>query len=161
MIEAIDMAELESKMADSIRKGQEDLNRKYPGRRVWKENGEVVVCVPVQFRTRNGKRRILAPDGQEQTPRYTPLVEAIARAWQWQDMYESGQYATITELADAVGLDRRYVARTLELTSLAPDIVEAILAGNEPQGMSLNQLYQGIPVRWDEQRELLGFPAID
>ena len=153
MIDAVDMAELESRMADAIRKGQDDLNRKYPGRRVWRENGEVVVCVPVQFRTRNGKRRILAPDGQEQHPRHSPLIEAIARAWQWQDMYESGEYPDLQSLADAVGVDRSYVSRLLPLTSLAPNIVEAILAGNEPEGMTLTELRKGVPVSWEAQRE--------
>lgn len=38
-------------------------------------------------------------------------------------------------LAASLGVDRSYVARTLRLTSLAPDIVEAILYGEEPNGL--------------------------
>ena len=40
----------------------------------------------------------------------------------------------------------------LRLTSLAPDIVQAIVEGNEPEGMSLERLRKEMPVRWDEQR---------
>jgi hypothetical protein len=40
----------------------------------------------------------------------------------------------------------------LRLTSLAPDIIEAILRGNEPEEMSLEGLRRNLPVRWDEQR---------
>ena len=41
----------------------------------------------------------------------------------------------------------------LRLTSLAPDIIEAILRGDEPDGLSLEKLRKNLPVRWDEQRE--------
>jgi hypothetical protein len=40
-----------------------------------------------------------------------------------------------------------------KLTSLAPDIIEAILRGDEPDGLSLEKLRKNLPVRWDEQRE--------
>ena len=45
-----------------------------------------------------------------------------------------------------------YVGRLLRLTSLAPDIIEAILRGDEPDGLSLEKLRKNLPVRWDEQR---------
>ena len=37
----------------------------------------------------------------------------------------------MNELAQKHGVDRSYVGRALKLTSLAPDLVEAILAGDE------------------------------
>ncbi len=51
-------------------------------------------------------------------------------------------------------IDRSYVGRTLRLTALAPDIVEAVLTGNEPNGMSLERLGKGVPVVWAEQPRL-------
>jgi hypothetical protein len=36
---------------------------------------------------------------------------------------------------------------------LAPDIVEAILAGRADQGMMLERLERPLPARWDEQRQ--------
>jgi hypothetical protein len=33
-----------------------------------------------------------------------------------------------------------------------PDIVEAILRGEEPHGLSLEKLRKNLPVRWEEQR---------
>ncbi len=50
-------------------------------------------------------------------------------------------------------MDRSYVGRMLRLTSLAPDIVEAIIRGEEPEGVSLRQLHAGVPLCWQEQRE--------
>ena len=56
------------------------------------------------------------------------------------------------QVARALDVDRSYVGRTLRLTALAPDIVGAVLAGNEPDGMSLERLSKGVPVVWAEQR---------
>ena len=41
-------------------------------------------------------------------------------------------------------------AEMLRLTSLAPDIVEAILRGHEPDGISLENLRKNLPVSWQE-----------
>jgi len=43
---------------------------------------------------------------------------------------------------------------------LAPDIVEAILVGDEPSGLSLNRLTKVMPVTWEEQRQELGTAAV-
>ena len=54
-----------------------------------------------------------------------------------------------------------YVTRVLGLNNLAPDIVEAILAGIEPDGLSIAKLTeQPIPEDWNEQRRLYGFPEL-
>ena len=87
---------------------------------------------------------------------------------------ESGEYASLEDLAKDVGCDRTYVGRMLRLTSLAPDIIEAILRGDlsrrsaaktdEPDGLprrsrkaktglSLEKLRRNLPVRWEEQRK--------
>ena len=65
------------------------------------------------------------------------LVSALAKAYRWQEQLESGEYASLEDLAAANGVDRTYVVRILRLTSLAPEIVEVILAGNETEGISL------------------------
>ena len=57
------------------------------------------------------------------------LVKAIARAFRWQKMLETGQYATIKEIAKAEKINPSYVSRVLRLTLLAPATVEAILDG--------------------------------
>ena len=80
------------------------------------------------------------------------LMEAVAKARCWQEQIESGEYPGLEDLAQAVAVDRTYVGRILRLTSLAPGIVESILRGEEPDGLSLEKLRKNLPVRWDEQR---------
>ena len=41
------------------------------------------------------------------------------------------------------------------VTVVAPDVIEAILDGTEPDGLSLEKLYR-LPVEWAEQRQVLG-----
>lgn len=55
------------------------------------------------------------------------------------------------ELAARYGVDRSYVGRTLRMASLEPSIVEAVLAGAEPEALSLGHLKRPFPIRWDQQ----------
>jgi hypothetical protein len=56
-------------------------------------------------------------------------VKALARAFRWRRMLEEGRYASVRELAAAEAVDRAYVGRALNLTLLAPAVVEGILDG--------------------------------
>jgi hypothetical protein len=87
-----------------------------------------------------------------------PLVLAIARAHRWKELLEIGRYADITELAQAMGVNASYVGRLLNLTLLAPDIIETIVSGRDPGSLSLERLYR-LPLAWEEQRRALGFPG--
>ena len=53
------------------------------------------------------------------------------------------------------------MSRLLHLTLLAPDIIEAILNGKEPSGLSLARLTgKQIPPLWEEQKRELGLEDI-
>jgi hypothetical protein len=60
------------------------------------------------------------------------LVEALARAYRWKRLLESGRFGSLAELAAAERIDRSFLGKTLRLTLLAPAIVEAILDGRQP-----------------------------
>jgi hypothetical protein len=98
------------------------------------DGSTLIVRIPMRFQRRGGRKRIVAPDGSEIAPTTKPqpdgtLVKALARAWRWQRVLESGQVATLAEIADAERINRSYVCRVLRLTRIAPNIVERILAG--------------------------------
>lgn len=138
---------------------EQALNDKYPGRMVYREGDRIIVKIPVRFRRRNGRQMIFAAgEGEEDKSKADnhALVVALARAWQWQEELESGKYSGVEELARAKKVDRSYAGRLLKLTSLSPEIVEAVLAGEEPEDLSLRQLRRGIPLSWEEQRVELG-----
>ena len=59
---------------------------------------------------------------------------------------------TMEDLAQAKRVAPSYVSRVLRLTLLAPEIVEAILDGRQPEEMQLDDLLEGFPLEWDAQR---------
>jgi len=67
-------------------------------------------------------------------------------------MLEDGRYASISEMPAAERIDRGYLGRTLQLTLLAPNIVEAILDGRQPAELGLPALMEPFPVDWIGQR---------
>jgi hypothetical protein len=127
-----------------------------------KDGQTMDVQVPMEFKVRGGRREIILPPGAETEPKAEsnrPLVVALGKAFRWQKVLESGEVSSLTALANQVGLDRSYVGRMLQLADLAPDIVQAIVAGREPDGLSVAQLLGDVPVVWQEQRMRLGAPA--
>lgn len=113
--------------------------------------------VPFRVVKRGGRKEMHLPDGVEQ-PRRTDntLVKALARAFRWKGLLESGEYATIGELAEREGIAPSYMTRVLRLTLLAPDIVEAILDGKQGPEVTLATLLRPFPVDWQKQRSEIG-----
>ena len=102
----------------------------------------------------------VAPHGSELTPIAKPradgtLVKALARAWRWQKLLDESLYASVSEIGNSENISKSYMSRILRLALLAPDIVEAILAGRTDQGMMLEKLERPLPASWEEQWRLL------
>ena len=70
-------------------------------------------------------------------------------------MLDEGVYTSVSDLGDAENISKSYVSRILRLALLAPDIVEAILAGQKDQALMLEQLERPLPACWEEQRRRL------
>src|SRR4051794_24767964 len=118
----------------------------------------VTVRVPMTFRKRGGRKLILAPGGAAWAPPPrasvdSTLVKALARAFRWRKILESGGVATVTEIAERERINPSYVSRVLRLTLLAPEIVEMILNGKHAREVTLPTLMKGFPVEWAQQRQ--------
>jgi hypothetical protein len=115
----------------------------------------LIVRIPMRFRRRGGRKRIVAPDGSELVPTSKPqpvgtLVKALARAWRWQRMLDEGKVASVAEIADNERINRSYVSRILRLTVLAPDIVEHTMDGHSRPALA--ELLKPLPLEWEKQR---------
>ena len=105
----------------------------------------------MHIRRMRGRKMIFAPqalDGEvpdSLSGVQSALVQALGRAFSWLDAIENGEFGSVTELAKALDMDNSYVVRILKLTTLAPDIIEAILNGEEPSGLSLARLIRTFP----------------
>jgi hypothetical protein len=119
----------------------------------------VTVSVPLTIRRRGGRKQIIEPDGAvarqgDNGTGFVPvhggpaLIRALARGFRWRRMLEEGRHASISEMAKAEGVERGYVGSLLRLTLLAPEMVEAILDGQQPEGVTLQGLLDGVPAGW-------------
>ncbi|MGE0630163.1 MAG: hypothetical protein AB7O43_20390 [Hyphomicrobiaceae bacterium] len=115
----------------------------------------VTIKIPFAVRKRGGRKLVLAPDGAPMPPAApqvdSTLVKAIARAFRWQKMLETGRYSTIREIAKAEKINPSYVSRVLRLTLLAPVTVEAILDGRANAAPTLAEAMTAFPVEWSRQ----------
>lgn len=114
----------------------------------------VTVHVPFRVVKRGGRKEMIVPaDAPAQRPRVdNTVVKALARAFRWRKLLETGVYSTLEDIARAEKINTSYVSRILRLSLLAPDIVEAILDGRQGPEVTMAVLQRPFPVEWEGQR---------
>jgi hypothetical protein len=112
----------------------------------------VTLHVPFRIVKRGGRKEMQLPDGAPaQRKSDNTAVKALARAFRWKRMLESGEFATIAELAQCERIALSYMTRVLRLTLLAPDMVETILDGRQGPEVTLAKLLEPFPMEWEKQ----------
>ena len=66
-------------------------------------------------------------------------------------MLDEGRYGSISELAAAERIERGYVGKMLQLTLLAPHMVEAIVDGRQSADVTLPALMARVPDIWADR----------
>lgn len=117
----------------------------------------VTVRVPLTIRRRPGRRTMVSlpfddAAGRISTKADPALVKALARAFRYQKLLDEGRYASISDMAAGEKIERGYLGTLLRLTLLAPELVEAILNGRQPEWLTLPRLLEGVPSGWATQR---------
>jgi hypothetical protein len=112
----------------------------------------VTLHVPFRIVRRGGRKEMRLPEGAS-LPRQgdNALVKALARAFRWKRMLETGDFVTIAELARREGIAVSYLTRVLRLTLLAPAIVEAILDGRQGPEVTLARVREPFAMEWARQ----------
>ena len=125
-------------------------------------DGSVVVVAPIRLKRRSGRRLVqmqAAPENNRPWDKQkTPLQVALMRAHRWLAMLEEGEAASLSDIARTEGTDVSYVARVLNLTTLAPEIVEAILDDAMPDAAFLNDIAINPRASWVEQIKAITKP---
>jgi len=121
-----------------------------------KDGRTIAVHIPITLRRQGGRKQVVTPAGATPwiptQPRVdNTMVKAIVRAHRWRDMLESGDYATVRDLAKAEAINESYLGRILRLTLLSPKIIEVILEGKQPAALELDDLLKQFPIEWDQQ----------
>jgi hypothetical protein len=120
------------------------------------------VHVPFRLVKRGGRKEMVLPSGANTRRNVNDaLVKALARAFRWKRMLDSGGFSTIADLAQRERIAAPFLTRTMRLAQLAPDLVEAILDGRQPRGLTLEALREPVPSDWSEQRRHLTIAISD
>ena len=115
--------------------------------------------IPMQMKRRGVEMRLVV-DGDSDPARIDEaLITVIARAHQWFQQLATGQVSNIAEIASRENVDRSYAARILNLAFLAPNIVERIIAGQQPADLTIEKLTKrmDLPIDWSQQRHMLRY----
>ena len=114
---------------------------------------------PIRFGRKRGRVLIIEPTPRrsDQGERDSKLYNAVTQAFYWKQQMEKRRI-TLTELAKQEHTDRGYMGQILKLTTLAPDIIMAIIEGRQPKLLTTRGLIRGhFPYIWEDQRRELGF----
>ncbi|CAM5208227.1 Site-specific DNA recombinase OS=Bosea thiooxidans OX=53254 GN=SAMN05660750_03387 PE=4 SV=1 [Bosea thiooxidans] len=99
-----------------------------------------------------GEGRAAAPMKAENRQK---LIRALAQARAWLAELTRGEAIDTAGIARREGCSERAVRMRLSLAFLAPDIVEAAIAGLLPRALGLTRL-SDLPMDWAAQRRALG-----
>ncbi|GHC67342.1 hypothetical protein [Neogemmobacter tilapiae] len=110
----------------------------------------LTVHVPFAIQKRGGRKEIVLPEGAPNRRQRidNSLIKALARAFRWQRILESGEFATIGDLAAREGIAPSYMTRVMRLTLLPPETVEAILEGRQGAEVTLAGMLEGGDAEW-------------
>ena len=64
---------------------------------------------------------------------------------------ETGEAATIHDIAEAEKVTDRFVSRMLRLAYLSPDVLERLVVSRDPPSVSVIDLIEAVNLPWAEQ----------
>jgi site-specific DNA recombinase len=115
---------------------------------------------PLRIQRRGVERKLVIDGpGAGATNPDPVLLKEIKRAHRCFEALIRGRVGSVAELASIEGVSDRYVSSLLPLAFLAPEIIEAIVAGRQPAELTAHRLIRNIdlPTEWGAQKRALGF----
>ncbi len=110
---------------------------------------ELILTSPFRMRRRGVELKLHLGDAPPEVDR--TLVQNIVKAQRWMAQIIAGK--TFTEIAQAEGTSKRRVQDVVDLAMLAPDILDVIAGGEQPEGLTSDTLIKsGVSAVWSEQR---------
>jgi hypothetical protein len=120
--------------------------------------GHAMLPVPWSPRPKKPKRDIILPLNSTvanprpmHAERRAKHLRAIALGRKWLDELVSGKVTDVEAIAARENRSARSVHMTISLAFIAPDIIEAAVAGRLPRGIGLTRLVD-LPPSWAKQR---------
>ena len=111
---------------------------------------ELTIKAPFRMRRRGVELKLHLGEAPAETDK--TLVQNIVKARRWLAMVVAGK--TFSEIAKPEGVSKRRVQDVTNLALLAPDVLDGIAAGEQPDGLTTDYLIKTrFPAVWSEQRD--------
>ncbi|MCU9838741.1 recombinase family protein [Ruegeria sp. WL0004] len=111
---------------------------------------QLILSAPFRMRRRGVELKLHLGDAPSEIDR--TLVQNIVKARRWMAMILDGK--TFAEIPEGEGTSKRRVQAVIDLAMLAPDVLDAIAAGEAPEGLTSDYLIKsGVSADWSKQRE--------
>jgi site-specific DNA recombinase len=124
------------------------------------DKSPVIISIPLRIGRRGVETKLILNSDNDVSHRCDDaLIHLVSRSRHWFDEIIRGEIDSVLAIAEREGIDPSDVGRDLQLAFLAPEIVDAILTGDQPVELTANRLrlFGTLPLDWNRQRELLGF----
>jgi DNA invertase Pin-like site-specific DNA recombinase len=123
-------------------------------------SNQVTLTMPFQLRRRGVEAKLIVGNEIANPTIDLKLVETIRNAHRWRDLLTSGNASSIDAIAELYNIPASEISRILPLAFLAPNIIKAILTGNQPIDLTAERLKRigKLPACWNEQRRVLRMP---
>ena len=121
------------------------------------KNDTIRVFVPLKLQRRNGRPKIVAPKVEAYAPVGTQdphILKALGRAWSWRRKLESGEFATIQDIARAEKVTDRFISRIMQLAYLSPDVIDELVVSRTKPAVTLNELIYFASMPWRFQKNM-------
>jgi DNA invertase Pin-like site-specific DNA recombinase len=122
-----------------------------------------VVVLPMALKRVGNEMRLIVGDTSAPQEADPALQKLLAQSQKFRAQLFHANDRDVSSLAGDEKISGAHFTRVLRLGFLAPDIVAAIAAGQQPEGLTATKLMADtrLPLAWDKQRSLLGFPQRD
>ena len=124
------------------------------------ENQDLTVELTISVRlARRGSELKLVLGDRQVTRRDRGLIGKLAQGFLWFEELRTGAVSSLGEIAEREGMQTVMVRRACDLAFLSTDLIEAILAGDQPVELNSEavKVAYPLPIAWEEQRRVLGF----
>jgi hypothetical protein len=118
------------------------------------------IFIPLKIVKRGGyKGKVLSKTySAEKTELNEALVRGLLKAHLWEKLIYEQFDGDIDLFCQKNKFSRRYAQQILKLNLLSPRIKEAIMNGNQPKNLLLDDVIKKpLPLLWQKQEEMLGF----
>ncbi len=118
----------------------------------------LAITIPIRLARRGSELKLVMADRQE-ARRDRGLIGRLARGYLWFEELRTGAVSSLAEIAEREGIEVPMVRRACDLAFLSTDMIEAILAGEQPVELNSEafKVAYPLPIGWEEQRRVLGF----